>query len=196
MILEGKRVRLRPLERSDLPARLKMVNDPAVQRFSTGVRGDETSETDMYIWFDLYSEDPYSEQWAIVDHEGRFLGDMDLHSIGVMGNEAWLIPMFADESLWNDQSIRTEAMELILRYVFEQKGVDAVHIDVPSTDAVGIEILKALGFERTDAFELDVFNHVWQYTYSVTPEMLRTGGKAADRRRQGQTKRAGTDGDR
>lgn len=172
MVLQGERVRLRPLERSDLPERLRMVNDPVVKRLSTGVHADDTSETDMYIWFDMYSEDPYSEQWAIEDASRRYVGDFDLHSIGVMGNEAWISPLFGSEALWNDRELRLDAMRVILRYAFQEKGLDAVHIDVPDLDAVGIEVLEALGFERTDTYELDMFTGVELYTYSVVADVF------------------------
>lgn len=165
-------MRLRPLERSDLSERLRMVNDPIVKRLSTGVAADDTSEIDMAIWFDMYSEDPYSEQWAIEDATGRYVGDIDLHSIGVMGNEAWLNILLGSEALWNDRTLRIDAMRVILRYTFEQKGVDAVHIDIPDLDVVGIDVLKELGFEQTDSYELDMFTGVQLHTYSVTADMF------------------------
>lgn len=172
MVLQGDRVRLRPLERSDLPERLRMVNDPVVKRLSTGVSADDTSELDMYVWFDMYSEDPYSEQWAIEDDAGRYVGDIDLHSIGVMGNEAWINSLFGSEALWSDRALRTDVMRVILQYAFRQKGVDAVHIDIPDLDTVGIAVLKELGFEQTDTYDLDMFTGVQLHTFSVSADMF------------------------
>lgn len=176
MVLQGERICLRPLERGDLPRRLEMVNDPAVKRLMTGVSADDTSEMDMYIWFDLYSDDPFSEQWAILTETGTYIGDIDLHSIGVLGNEAWINPLFGSEAVWNDYELRLEVLAIVARYAFEEKGVDAVHIDIPDVDTVGIRILQELGFEETDTYDLDMFTGVQLHTFSVTPELLRRVG--------------------
>lgn len=173
MLLQGVSVSLRPLEREDLTERIKMVNDPEVQRFTIGMPADENTEFDILSWYQMVSEDPYSEQWAIVCN-GRYIGDIDLHSIGVMGDEAWMSPMFGDPNTRENSDVQREAFRLIAEYAFQEKGVAALRIDIPDVDQVGIRALEELGFELEEAFEFDMFTGAQTLTYSVTPSTLRT----------------------
>lgn len=166
--LLGEHVDLRPLTYDDLTKRLVMVNDPDVQRQMTGVVGDETSEHSMYTWFKMYSEDPYSEQWAIVNKEGEYIGDIDLHSIGVLANEAWINPMFGTEEIRNSKTMRQDAIRLITDYAFQHKRVDTIHIDVPDIDTVSIEALKKLSFQQTDSYAADMFGEAKTLTFSLS----------------------------
>lgn len=173
MMLKGDVVTLRPLRRDDLAQRMDMVNDPEVQRLTIGMPVDRNTELDVLTWFQMVSEDPFSEQWAIVDGQGRYLGDIDLHSIGVMGDEAWISPMFGDPVAREDLAIRTEAIRLIAEYAFREKKVGTLRIDIPDADEVGIRVLDALGFRLDEAFEFDIFTGAQTLTYSVTRETLR-----------------------
>lgn len=180
MVLRGKSIYLRPLQRTDLPARLHMVNDPAVKLQMTGIVGDDTSEQSIYNWFQMYSTDPHSEQWAIVDGDDQYLGDIDLHSIGVLDNEAWMSPMFGAEKIRENKELRKEALYLITAYAFETKGVAKVQIDIPDVDTVGIEALEELGFVLVETFEMDFITGAQLLTYAVTPAKLRETADAAD----------------
>lgn len=172
MRLQGERVTLRPLEREDLERRLEMVNDPEVQRMTIGMPVDQNTEFDVLSWYQMVSEDPHSEQWAILDAAGRYVGDVDLHSIRVFGNEAWISPMFGDPVCRTDEAVRTEVIRLIVEYAFEEKGVERVQIDIPDADAQGVAILSRLGFEQVEAFESDMFTGAQTLTFAVDPSRL------------------------
>lgn len=170
MQLRGQYVLLRPLQREDLERRIDMVNDPEVQRLTIGMPVDENTEFDVLSWFQLVSDDPHSEQWAIVDLAAdEYIGDIDLHSIRVMGNEAWISPMFGTSKARSNKALRLEAIGLIVDYAFREKNVEAVRIDIPDADEQGIEILKELGFELEEAYEFDMFTGAQTLTYVVTP---------------------------
>lgn len=169
MLLQGKRIFLRPLKREDLEQRMDMVNDPEVQRLTIGMPADENTEFDVLSWFQMVSEDLHSEQWAVIDQGDKYLGDIDLHSIQVMGNEAWISPMFGDPGARTDKSVRSEAIRLIVDYAFREKGVEAVRIDIPDADEQGVEVLQQLGFSFEEGFEFDMFTGAQTLTYVVTP---------------------------
>lgn len=174
MVLEGAQVRLRPLTREDMPRRLAISNDPEVQKSVTGILADANTELDMLSWFQMISEDPMSEQWAVEGPGGEYIGDIDLHSIHMIPEEAWISPMFGPPAL-HDAGLRKEALLLILRYAFGEKGVRTVRIDIPDKDELGVQVLEELGFEKVEAFEMEMFTGAQMFTYAVTPETLRDG---------------------
>src|SRR5690606_6284079 len=50
-VLQGRRVRLRPLRKEDLPRRLEMINDPQVQELWIGVPADKNTLDDVEMWW-------------------------------------------------------------------------------------------------------------------------------------------------
>ncbi|HET7558372.1 MAG TPA: GNAT family N-acetyltransferase [Limnochordia bacterium] len=160
-------VHLRPLTKEDLAPRLAMINDEAVQRQTIGDRMEPTTQADLERWFEMVQADPFSEQWAVVTPAQGYVGDVDLHSIGVLGSEAWLSLMIGDPDLAEDAGFRRLVLERVVRYAFAEKGVAKVCVDLPSTDAVGAAALEALGFVRTDEMEMDVLTGVRTLTYEL-----------------------------
>jgi len=173
--LTGTFVDLRPLEEADLDRRLEMVNDPDVQRLYIGAVVDQNTRFDMESWFYSLKEDPFSEQWAIETKDGTYIGDIDLHSIHVIKGEAWISPMIGDLSLNENPAYRREAIQLIADYAFQERGVEKLLIDLPSTDKQGLELLRELGFVVTEETEFDFIHDVQTVTLAVTPESLRRG---------------------
>lgn len=171
--LDGKFVTLRPLLESDLDRRLEMVNDREVQKLYIGVVGDTNTKFDMESWYYALQEDKFSEQWAIETKDGKYIGDIDLHSINVIKGEAWISPLIGDLEFVAVPSYRREAIELIADYAFAKHGVERLLIDIPSTDRQGIEILQELGFVVIEETEFDFIHDVQTVTLELTPKAFR-----------------------
>ena len=171
--LSGVFVDLRPLREEDLPARLEMVNDRAVQHLYIGAPADTNTEFDMENWFHALQEDPFSEQWAIETKDGKYIGDIDFHSINVIKGEAWISPMIGDLTFIESPAYRREAIWLIASHAFAHHGIERLQIDIPSTDKQGIAILQELGFEVIEETEFDFIHDVKTVTLQVTPATLK-----------------------
>lgn len=171
--LTGKFVDLRPLADSDLDRRLEMVNDREVQKLHIGVVADTNTKFDMESWFYALQEDPFSEQWAIETKDGKYIGDIDLHSINVIRGEAWISPMIGDLEFTATPAYRREAIQLITEYAFQQHGITKLQIDIPSTDRQGLEILSELGFVVVEETMFDFIHDVQTVTLAATPETFR-----------------------
>lgn len=165
--LIGTFVDLRPLAETDLDRRLEMVNDDEVQTLYIGARADKNTRFDMETWFHALKEDQFSEQWAIVTKDGKYIGDIDLHSIHVIKGEAWISPMIGDLDFVKTPTYRKEAIELICAYAFEQHDVQRVQIDIPSTDMQGLEVLDELGFKVIEESEFDFIHDVQTVTLAL-----------------------------
>jgi len=165
----GRLCRLRPLRREDLPQRLQMINDPDVQRLWIGVPADKNDLEALETWYYMLSQDPYSEQWAIEAPDGRYVGDIDLHSINRARREAALSVLVGDRAYWTPEA-RRDILVTALRYALEEKGLQRVTMEVPDNDVEGVRILQDLGFRIVDEYELDIFEGVNELTMELRAE--------------------------
>src|SRR5690554_3214175 len=168
-VLQGRRVRLRPLRKEDLPRRLEMINDPQVQELWIGVPADKNTLDDVEMWWYLLQEGPPSEQWAIETEDGRYVGDIDFHSIDEARKEAWFTPMFGEKSLF-DEEYRRDILETFLRYAIEEKGMRRLSIQIADSDEVGVRLLQELGFRIVDRMEFDILEGVDELTMELDAE--------------------------
>ncbi len=164
--ITGRGCRLRPLRRDDLPRRLEMINDPDVQRLWHGVPGDPNTLEDLQVWYHMVKEDPYSEQWAIETPDGRYVGDVDLHSIDRVRREAALSVMLGDKACWAGE-FRRDVLVTTLRYALEDKGLQRITMEVPGNDEVGLRLLQELGFRIIDRIELDFIEGIEELTLAL-----------------------------
>ncbi len=134
--LEGKNIRLRPLEVSDLDRLWAIISDPAVSlRWGNETRAD----------IDEYLTDPEIEVWAI---------EKDEQMIGMIQSYEELTPDYKragmDISLSGDcqgKGYGPQALSLVAKYLFEQKGHHRLVIDPDADNKPAISAYQKLGFK-------------------------------------------------
>lgn len=164
--IDGDGFRLRPLRRADLARRLEMTNDAEVQQLWVGVPADKNDMDDMESWFYLLSQGPPSEQWAVEDEAGAFIGDIDFHSIDTERREGWFTPMIGDKRYWDDDS-RLRVLTTFLRYALMDKGLRKLSIQIADTDADGVRLLQRLGFRVVERVQFDYLEGVDELTMEL-----------------------------
>lgn len=172
-MLSGDMVNLRPLSMDDLPARLEMVNNPEVQRVTVGCTVDQNTLNDLKAWLKLVSQDPFSMQWAVETKDGKYIGDIDLHSINVIRGEAWISPMIGDPDYMQNPAYRREAIALAAQYAFQEKNIERLAIDLPDVDEQGLHILDEMGFRRVEEMEFDMLTGVKTVTLELHPQDMK-----------------------
>lgn len=165
-MLDGKKFRLRPLTKDDMPARLEMVNNPDVQTLWVGVPADRNTLEDMESWFWMLGQGPVSEQWAIETLDGRYVGDIDLHSVDEVRQEAWFTPMWGDP-VCRPAEARRDILTTFIRYTFQKKGVQRLSIQIADSDPDGVELLQQLGFEIVERVQFDFLEDVDELTMQL-----------------------------
>jgi len=165
-VIVGRRCRLRPLRREDLPRRLEMINDPDVQRLWIGVPADLNDLEALETWFYMLSQDPYSEQWAIETPDGRYVGDIDLHSIDRLRQEAALSVLLGDPAYLTPYA-RRDVLVTALRYALEDTGLHRITMELPDNDSDGGRLQEDLGCRVVDEYELDIFEGVSELTMEL-----------------------------
>lgn len=150
--LKGARVRLRPLREADLPERLVMNNDPDVQIRTVGEKVGASRLSDLQDWWRTLSADSHGQLWAVETRDGVYIGDLDLHSIGLQPpgapRHAWINPFFGRKEYWIPE-LEKEACSLLLDYARDVLHLQQVSMELLATEPL-VPILRSLGFVQTE----------------------------------------------
>lgn len=147
MIL-GERVRLRAIERSDIPTFLRWVNDPEVRRFL--LMFEPMSEASEERWFErrLEARDDYLFSFeGSFDGEWRILGNIGLHRVDWKNRSATLGIMLGEKEHWS-KGFGTEAVRLMLRFAFGELNLHRVELDVFDFNPRAIRCYEKAGFQH------------------------------------------------
>jgi diamine N-acetyltransferase len=146
-MIYGKRIRLRGVEREDLPLYVKWLNDPEVVSglavFLPLSLADETH------WFEkLVDHTPETKPLAIeVQEEGnwRLIGACGFEEISPINRSAEVGIFIGDKSLWNS-GYGTEIMQLMLKHGFESLNLNRIFLQVYETNPRAIRAYEKAGF--------------------------------------------------
>ena len=144
-ILENETVLLRPVEERDLPLFAKWLADPDVRRWLAAV-GDPPTLDDEYAWWEERRADPDNVLWSIDDADGNLVGSTDLRVVPHAAR-AELGIAIQDKTRWS-QGLGTAAIQLVLRYAFEEMKLHRVELHVDEQNARGIRCYEKCGFVR------------------------------------------------
>jgi RimJ/RimL family protein N-acetyltransferase len=122
--LRGTRVTLRPLAEADADDMLRAVQDPELRRL-TGTHRVFT-RADVVAWARSRDHAGGRYDWAVVDADGRWLGDCALNDI----DEDNLTAGFRIAINRPGQGLGTEATGLVLDFAFGELGLYRVELEV------------------------------------------------------------------
>jgi RimJ/RimL family protein N-acetyltransferase len=155
-MLHGERVTLRLLSERDLPERVLMCGNEEIQRMMSGQAPDKkVSLEDMKKWYRTRENEANSVEFAI-EFGGKYIGDIDLHSIDKERHTAGIIPMIGYQELWG-KGLGTEALEILKKYAKDQLNLKRLTLEVLPFNERAIKAYKKLGFKidgETDNKEL------------------------------------------
>lgn len=141
----GKRVRLRPFTRDDLPAMIKWNNDPEVERF---VDCDlPKSLPECAAWFDENVPSRDYRLFALEDEEGRLIGDLELDHISWRTGEAELRVRIGEKDYWN-KGYGTDAVRVLLDLSFSALGLRRIYLRVYRFNRRAIRCYEKCGLSK------------------------------------------------
>jgi len=156
MIL-GEKVRLRPIERDDLPRFVKWFGDPEVRHHLM-----------IYLPFSLAQEERWFENLlgrlerqedmvlAIETAEGVHIGNVGLHSINWKDCSAELGIAIGEKAYWG-QGYGTDAIRTLLGLAFREMNLHRVFLRVDVDNGRGVRCYEKAGFRREGTFREVVF---------------------------------------
>ena len=144
-MIYGKKVRLRRVEREDIPTFVRWFNDPEVREFLTIYRPLSTAEEER--WFEGQLEDRESEMFAIETTDGVHIGNLGLHRINWQYRHAELGIFIGEKAYW-DKGYGSDAVCVLLRFAFGEMNLHRVFLRVREDNARGIRAYEKCGFRH------------------------------------------------
>lgn len=153
----GEKVRLRPIERDDLPRFVAWFADPEVRRHLL-----------VYLPFSLAQEERWFEDLqgrlerqealvlAIETAEGVHIGNLGLHAIDWKNRSAELGILIGEKAYWN-QGYGTDAIRTLLGLAFREMNLHRIFLRVDADNARGLRCYEKVGFRQDGTLRDAVF---------------------------------------
>lgn len=146
-MISGKNVRLRAIERRDLPNFVAWLNDPAVrQNLMIAVPLSQAQEED---WFEQTLRHPLEEQPLGIEVQTpdgwQLIGNCGFVKVDWRNSCAEIGIFIGDARFWN-KGYGTEAMRLMLKYGFCTLNLNRIYLNVYETNPRGIHCYEKAGF--------------------------------------------------
>jgi aminoglycoside 6'-N-acetyltransferase len=136
--LRGERVTLRPLEERDKPRLVEILEEPEVARWFGMSPAEESA--------DEFISDPEVTGFAI-EVEGALAGAIGFYEEDTPDyRHAGMDLFLATES--QNQGLGREALRLVARHLFEERGHHRLIIDPAAANARAVRAYESIGFRR------------------------------------------------
>ena len=142
-ILEGEKVRLRPMEESDLPHFVEWFADGEVTRWLAEAP-KSPSLGDEREWYLRQRSNPETLLWAIEMRDGRMVGSTELR-LEPERRKAELGIVIGEKSEWSG-GLGTDAVRLVLGFAFEELELNRVELTTDEENARAIRCYERVGF--------------------------------------------------
>ncbi|MEW6467382.1 MAG: GNAT family N-acetyltransferase [Bacteroidota bacterium] len=149
-MLNGKNIRLRALEPSDIDMLYKWENDPAIWQVSNTLTPYSRFVLEQYIansHQDIYT----AKQLRLVIQLAKDLsciGCIDIFDFDPRHHRAGIGVLIADEKE-RQNGYATEALQLLLDYCFKTLQLHQVYCNVSKSNTASLHLFKKHGFEIT-----------------------------------------------
>ena len=157
-MLYGKRIRLRAIEKEDLPRFVIWLNDPEVRRNLQLFQPLSLAQEEE--WFKEILQRPVEEQPLVIEiktAEGwQAAGNVGLFSIRNADRAAEIGIFIGEKTFWG-QGYGTESMRLMLQYGFKELNLNRIYLRVYETNLRGISSYEKAGFKQEGRLRQDRF---------------------------------------
>jgi len=175
----GEHVRLRAVEKDDLPRFVAWFNDPDVRRnlliYQPLSMGQEEK------WYQDMLSRPIDEQPLCIevleDNDWVVIGDAGFLNINPHDRSAELGISLGDKRYW-DQGFGTESVRLLVEHGFNQMNLNRIFLHVFETNLHGIRCYEKVGFKHEgrlrearyldgryiDVLVMSILKHEWKKT--------------------------------
>ncbi|MBC7262948.1 MAG: GNAT family N-acetyltransferase [Chloroflexi bacterium] len=142
-MIVGKKVRLRAIERSDIPTFVRWFNDREVTRYLN--RHEPMSMAEEERWFERQVEHPDGIIYAIETMDGIHIGNIGLHGINWKNRSATLGIIIGEKDYWG-QGYGSDAIRTLLSVAFEEMNLNRVELVAFDFNARAIRCYEKCGF--------------------------------------------------
>lgn len=153
----GKKVRLREYREEDMPLRLAYVNDPEVGRnLAPGVPYPVTLHEEEK-WFESINTGGDVFKFAIESLEDKkFIGGCSINGVD-WKNGVTSLGIFIGSSEHRGKGYGTDAMRVLMEFIFMQMNVNKIRLTVYSYNIPGIKCYEKCGFKVEGVLRREIF---------------------------------------
>ena len=142
-ILEGEKVRLRPMQDRDMPLFVQWLQDAEVRRWLASIAEPPTLE-EQFDWYEGRRSDPDSVLWSIETLDGRLVGSVELR-LAQHAQRAELGIAIQDKTMWS-QGLGTDTVRLVMEYGFEDLELHRIELMTDEENVRGRRCYERCGF--------------------------------------------------
>lgn len=179
-MLTGKRVRLRAVERDDIPRFVAWLNDPEV--IENLLINNPLSTVQEERWFEHMLTRPLDEQPLAIDvrsAEGwTHIGNCAFNEIDRTHSHGEVGIFIGDKKSWN-QGYGTEAMRLLVKHGFNDLNLHRIYLMVYETNPRAMRSYEKAGFVKDGCLRDDVYKN-GRYINAYVMSILRPEWKDED----------------
>ena len=156
-MIKGERITLRSVEREDLGRYVAWFNDPeGLHHLSLFL---PMNYDDEVAWYEAQRQDARTQNFAIVrNREAKHIGSIGLMSINQREQSAELGIAIGDKTQWG-QGYGQEAIELLLKFSFEEMNLHRIFLRVNITNTRGIRCYQKCGFVKEGQLREAVYHN-------------------------------------
>jgi len=146
--MEGKKVRIRGLERTDIDELMKWVNDPEVTKtLDHFIYPMSRGEEEKWLEDRITKPDDKTKGFVIETKEGVYLGGIGLHNIDWRNRCAEVGIVIGKKEHWN-RGYGTDAMMTILDLAFNRMNLHRVYLRVYEINQAAIKSYEKCSFKK------------------------------------------------
>lgn len=167
-MLSGSKVRLRAPERSDIPLFVKWFNDPEVTEFL--LRSPPMGMEEEERWFESLRVSE-GKVFCIETLDGKLIGNIGIIHIDWTNRKADIGIVIGEKERWS-QGYGTEAITLLLGYMFDEMNLERVWLYCDQENMRAQRCYENCGFRREGVFRHNRFR-AGTFTDDVVMSILR-----------------------
>jgi RimJ/RimL family protein N-acetyltransferase len=154
----GEKVRLREYRQEDIPQALAYVNDPEVKRLLNPSIPYPLTLSDEEKWVAEQSANSQTTYSFAIETlaDGKYIGGCGINSINWKNSTAEVGIFIGDKAFWN-QGYGTDAMRVLLRFIFDQMNINKVKLNVFSFNLRALRMYQKCGFKEEGRLRQELF---------------------------------------
>lgn len=147
-MLYGNRIRLRAIEREDIPTFVRWFNDPEVRQHIQMYEPLSRAQEEKWFQAQLERKDEFVfAVEALAEGAWVHIGNTGLHRLDWKNRKAVLGIAIGEKAFWG-QGYGTEAVRVLLRFAFLELGLHRVEVEVYAYNTRAIRCYEKAGFRQ------------------------------------------------
>ncbi|MDA3802745.1 MAG: GNAT family protein [Patescibacteria group bacterium] len=153
-------IKIRLHKRSDIPFRVKCLNNPKINKFIGDNIGKNTTLKKQKEWFDNYLKNKNKKFFTITD-DGKPVGFMGLSNISKVNKNCDLFIIIGEDD-YRGRGVGKIAMDWLIDYGFNTLKLHKINLGVFVDNIPAVKLYKKLGF-KIEGKMIDEVKHKNKY---------------------------------